>query len=75
MSGAVAQQREMICKKGVLRSFAKFTRKTPVPQSLLIKALAQVFSCEFFKIPKNTFSTEHIWMTASGYKVSTHIFE
>ena len=27
--------------------------------------LAQVFSCEFCEIFKNTFLTEYIWMTAS----------
>ena len=27
--------------------------------------LAQVFSCEFCKISKNTFFTEHLWVTAS----------
>ena len=27
--------------------------------------LAQVFSCEFYKIFKNTFFTEHVWATAS----------
>ena len=29
------------------------------------QTLAQVFSCEFFEISKNTFFTEHIRMTAS----------
>ena len=29
------------------------------------ETLAQVFSCEFCKISKNTFFTEHLWMTAS----------
>ena len=28
-------------------------------------ALSQLFSCEFCKISKNTFSTEHLWTTAS----------
>ena len=28
--------------------------------------LAQVFSCEFWEIFKNTFFTELLWMTASG---------
>ena len=28
------------------------------------EALAQVFSCEFCKISKNTFFTEHLWATA-----------
>ena len=32
-----------------------------------IETLAQVFSCEFCKIAKNTFFTEHIWATASLY--------
>ena len=27
--------------------------------------LAQVFSCEFCDISKNTFFTEHLWTTAS----------
>ena len=29
------------------------------------ETLAQVFSCEFCKISKNTFFTEHLWATAS----------
>ena len=27
--------------------------------------LAQVFSCEFCEISKNTFFTEHLWVTVS----------
>ena len=30
------------------------------------ETLAQVFSCEFSEISKNTFFTEHIWATASS---------
>ena len=30
------------------------------------KSLAQVFSCEFYEISKNTFFTEHLRKTASG---------
>ena len=47
---------EVFCKKGVLRNFAKFTRKH-LCQSLFFKkeALAQVFSYKFCEIPKNTF--------------------
>ena len=53
-------QRCSVKKKRVLRNFAKsFIKK---------EALAQVFSCEFCKISKNTFSTEHIRTTASGLK-------
>ena len=46
----------MFCKKGVLRNFAKFTGKH-LCQSLFFKkeTLAQVFSCEFCGIFKNTF--------------------
>ena len=29
--------------------------------------LAQVFSCEFCEISKNTFSVEHLWVTASNH--------
>ena len=29
------------------------------------ETLAQVFSCEFCKISKSTFFTEHVWATAS----------
>ena len=29
------------------------------------QALAQIFSCEFCVISKNTFFTEHLWTTAS----------
>ena len=28
------------------------------------ETLAQVFSCEFCEISKNTFFTEHLWTTA-----------
>ena len=30
------------------------------------EALAQVFSCEFREISKNTFFIEHLWATASN---------
>ena len=30
------------------------------------ETVAQVFSCEFCEISKNTFFTEHLWATASG---------
>ena len=64
-------------RKGVLRNFAKFTgkhlckslffNKVAGPACSFIKkeTLAQVFSCEFCEISKNTFSTEHLWVTAS----------
>ena len=56
------QSPDIFCKKGVLRNFAKFTGKH-LYQSLQPKAcnfikketLAQMFSCEFWEISKNTF--------------------
>ena len=56
----------MFCKKGVPGNLAKFTGKH-LCQHLFFKkeTLAQVFSCEFCKISKNTFFTEHPQVTAS----------
>ena len=53
---------EVFCKKDVLKNFAKFTGKH-LCQSIFfnkVAGLAQVFSCEFCKILKNTFFTEHL---------------
>ena len=71
------QPPEVFCKKGVLRNFAKFTGKH-LCQSLFFNKVAgacnfikketpaQVFSCAFCEISKNTFSTEHLlWMLLS----------
>ena len=64
---------------GVLKNFKKFTGKH-LYQSLIFnkvagpcnfikkEALAQVFSCEFCEIFKNTFFTEHLRTTASRCK-------
>ena len=45
-------------RKGVLRDFSKFTGQHLYQSSFLNKVagLAQVFSCEFWEISKNTFS-------------------
>ena len=63
-------------RKGVLRNFSTFTGKhlcqgpffnkvRPQPATLLKKRLAQVFSCEFWEIFKNTFFIKQLWATAS----------
>ena len=57
-------------RKDVLRNSAKFTGKHLCPSlffDIFIKkeTLAQVFSCEFCEISKNTFFTEHLWVIAS----------
>ena len=43
-------------------------RKTPVPESLFYKVAGKRDSDtgKFWQISKNTFSTEHLWTTASG---------
>ena len=55
-------------KKDVLKIFTKFTGKH-LCQSPFIKkeTLAQMFSCEFCEISKNTIYTAHLWRTASVY--------
>ena len=71
---------EVFCKKGVLRNLPKFTGKH-LCRSLFFnkvvaeacnfikkETLAQVFSCEFCEISKNTFFTEHLWGTASDFQ-------
>ena len=60
-------------KKDFLKNFAEFRGKH-LCWSLLFNTIAgfrpetptQVFSCEFCKIFKNAFFTEHIWATASA---------
>ena len=60
----------MFCKKGILRNFLKFKGKD-LCQSLFFLAcnfakketLTQLFSCEFCKISKSTFSCEVVYVT------------
>ena len=64
-------------KKGVLRNFAKFTKKhlhrglffdkvaDLRPAILSKETLAQMFSFKFCEISKKTFFTEHLWTDAS----------
>ena len=69
MDTSGSSRSEVFCKKGVLRNFTKFTGKH-LCQSLFFnkvagpgqacnfikkETLAQVFSCEFCEISKNTF--------------------
>ena len=61
---------EVFCKKGFLKNFENSQENTCTRVSFLIKlkeTLAQVFSCEFCEIFKNTFFTEHPRATASVY--------
>ena len=75
-AGSLRSNHRRCCvRKGVLRNFAKFIWKN-LCQSLFFNkveafnfikkdTLAQVFSCEFWEISKNTFITEHLRTTAS----------
>ena len=67
---------EVFYKKDVLKKFAKFigihlcqnlffNKVAGLRPATKKEILAQVFSCEFSKIYKNTFFREHLWMTAS----------
>ena len=73
-----SSHRKCSVKKGALRNFVKLTGKDLCqslffnkvaglwPVTLLKKeTLAQAFLCELCEISKNTFSTEHLQMTAS----------
>ena len=62
--GVRSNCQEVFCKKAFPRNFAKFTGKH-LCHSLFFKkdALAEVLSCEFCEISKNTFLTEHLrWL-------------
>ena len=75
---------ENICARvSFFNKVHKIHRKTPVSEFLfLIKLqpetckfikkenLAQLFSCEFREISKNTLFTEHLWTTASVKKIT-----
>ena len=56
------QPPEMFFKKSVLRNFAKLTAKK-TEKSLWHRC----FPVNFAKISKNTFFTEHLWLTASDF--------
>ena len=70
---------EVFCEKGVLRNFAKFTGTLPKACNFIKKeTLAQVFSCEFCEISKNTFLMEHLsWLLLffNKYVFNKHCLE
>ena len=53
-------------KEGVHRKCAKFTGKHLCQSLFFNEVAATLFSGEFCKISKNTFSTEHPWTIASN---------
>ena len=58
---------QMCSIRKTIRNCAKFTEKTCDRVFFLLEkeTLVQVFSCEFCESSKNTFFTEHFWVTAS----------
>ena len=75
-----SSQRRCSIKKGVLKNFATVTGVLPEtlfyyscrPEAcnfIKKETRAQVFSCEFGEIFKNTLFTEHLWTTASDKKL------
>ena len=48
---------------------AKFhpSQKQKICNFIKKETLAQMFSCEFYEISKNTFLTEHLWTTDSPF--------
>ena len=60
-----SSHRRRSIKEGVLRNFAKISPKAC--NFIKKETLAQVFSCAFCKISKNTFSTKHVQTTGSGF--------
>ena len=72
---------EVFCNKKSSKKFHKIHRKTPVPESFLHKVtgcnfikketLAQVFSCEFCEISKNTlFYRTHLVVASVYYETA-----
>ena len=65
---------KVLCKKGVLENLAKFTGKH-LRQSLFSKeTLAEMFSCEFCVISKNTFSYRTPPVAASECNLVNFLF-
>ena len=71
---------EVFCKKGILKNFTKFTGKHLCQSLFFNKAagnfikketLAQVFSCEFCKIFKNTYFYRTSPVVASSFSKET----
>ena len=60
-----SSHRRCSVKNGVLKNFAKFAGKYLCHGLFFNKTLAQIFSCEFCEISKNTFSTKDLGTTAS----------
>ena len=63
-----SSHRRCSLRKGILRNFAKFIGKRPCQSFFFWHGY---FPVNFEKFFKNTFFTEHIWETASKFKISS----
>ena len=71
----IKQLPEVFCKKCVVRNFAKFTGKHLRPEGcnfIKNETLAQMLSCEFCEISKNTFFYRTPLVAASAFHVMHH---
>ena len=72
------QPPEVFCNKGALRNLRKFTEKHNWQSLFFNKVaslrLAQVFSCKFCEISKNTFLTEYLRAAASKFSTKLTVF-
>ena len=66
-----SSRQELFCEKGVHRILQNSRENTCARVSFLIKTLAQVFSCEFCEISKNTFSYRTPLVAASVLSILT----
>ena len=47
------------------QSFTKAATRSVLQEKVSLEI--SLFPCEFYEISKNTFLTEHLWVTASGF--------
>ena len=68
--GAIAANPEA-ATRGVLgkKVFLEISQISQACNFMKKETLEQVFFCDFCEISKNTFFTEHLWTTASGYRI------
>ena len=68
---------EVFYEKRCSYKFHKIYSKTPVPEACTFikkETLAQVLSCEFCEISKNTFFTEQLWWLLPTFHTLTTLF-
>ena len=61
------RDRELVCSMGYSSKFRGSHQRCSMKKGVLrnFTTLAQLLSCEFYEISKNTVFIEHLWTTAS----------